>query len=336
MRIVITSDVHIGHYARFDRNGSRLERCLKGFEAAVAYAQEHNLLHVDAGDLLEDKNMYDATVHNALYDLLTKYQTNTNNTVALVGNHNFVTTTGSQNNLHGLQHRMLVVSTPFMVRYEDVILAFIPYQTSIEKWKAAYADVTRDLSNNGKAILFGHQEITGAVTGTHRYVAKDGVDPSLLPGPFDLALFGHYHKRQQVADRTWYIGALMQQAFDEEGNQQGFYVLDTDTMDMEFMPISTEKFVTVSSVEEAKAATNSFVRIVSDQPRQEVIDEIPEVQRSNVAVIPAPPKTQPRLNLGNITTVDDAIEAYIEDRVPPERRLIVRQVLHDMQEGTDA
>lgn len=49
---------------------------------------------------------------------------------------------------------------------------------------------------------------------------------------------GDFHRRQDLTGRGGYVGALRQLGFGEEGNTQGFEILDTDTWEAQWVELS--------------------------------------------------------------------------------------------------
>jgi hypothetical protein len=54
---------------------------------------------------------------------------------------------------------------------------------------------------------------------------------------FDKVFTGHFHCAQQVGSNIWYPGSLIPFKFDEGDVDHGFIVLDTETLDHEFVSI---------------------------------------------------------------------------------------------------
>jgi hypothetical protein len=52
---------------------------------------------------------------------------------------------------------------------------------------------------------------------------------------FDMTLSGHFHKRSHM-DNIWYLGSPFEQTWIDCDEERGFHVLDTDTMELEFIP----------------------------------------------------------------------------------------------------
>lgn len=73
--------------------------------------------------------------------------------------------------------------------------------------------------------------------------------PTLQAADFDLSLFGHIHRPQQIegCKNAFYCGAVSQLNFNDEGQERGFYIHDLaedGTVDSEFVKLPTVEFKT--------------------------------------------------------------------------------------------
>ncbi len=340
-KIVIYADAHIGHYQSFDRGGSRLRRSLDALSFMLNWCEDHGVQGIiDAGDLLHRKNLIDFTVYNELVKVVEQHDSSRIPYVSLIGNHNMATRNGEYNNLFPLSPFMTVIDTPNCIQVADVVFWFIPYMNTVEDWRQAYAGVVASVAGRGAQhnVLIAHQEITGAKTGTHLYTAKDGVDLETLSPSFDYQLFGHYHKQQWFGQKTAYIGALLQQNFGEEGNPQGFYVLNTERMSLEWidLPPSLGEFLTVDSIDDAirhhRGNPQDFIRVFADV---ENINRLSEYERSGIR-IDAPDRSEEEVlaRLGTrFNTLDERVEAYIQQKIAPDHQPMVRTVVREIDSG---
>lgn len=75
--------------------------------------------------------------------------------------------------------------------------------------------------------------------------------PTLQAADFDLSLFGHIHKPQQLTDckNAFYCGAVSALNFNDEGQKRGFYIHELDevskTLNSTFIELPTREFVTL-------------------------------------------------------------------------------------------
>ena len=51
---------------------------------------------------------------------------------------------------------------------------------------------------------------------------------------FDMVLSGHFHQRSHK-DNIWYLGSPFEQTWIDYGEERGFHILDTETLNLEFV-----------------------------------------------------------------------------------------------------
>ncbi len=75
--------------------------------------------------------------------------------------------------------------------------------------------------------------------------------PTLNAADFDISLFGHIHRPQQLSDckNTFYSGAIAQLNFNDEGQRRGFYIHELEDsgelLNSDFVELPTREFVTL-------------------------------------------------------------------------------------------
>lgn len=340
-RLLFFADLHIGDFREFNTNGNRLKRCLDALESVFecAIAKKCDAI-IDCGDLLEEKNHIDFRAYNPVIDLFEQYYgdwfSKTPPMFSLVGNHNMPGPTAEESsNLRPLARYITVVDTPQLVEVGNVLLGFIPYRRAVEDWIKNYQHISTDAAardNVQMKILVGHQELRGAVTGTHRYVAGDsGVDPfQLTNSPWTWNIFGHYHKFQYLAHNVFYCGATLQQEFGEEGNPQGFWIFDSTVNQWEWVAIDFPCFFTIDDPAIAAHNPYHYYRLKTQNPIQakEVVDQMPV---ANVRVMSMPVIDQTtRLNIDAINDTGALVDAYLKAKVPQHLHGKVREFIRSL------
>lgn len=81
-------------------------------------------------------------------------------------------------------------------------------------------------------VVMGHFEIVGAKMDRFN-VAKHGLSQSMF-NRFDMVLSGHFHHRSDYGN-IHYVGTPYEMTWIDCDDPKGFYILDTDTLDMEFI-----------------------------------------------------------------------------------------------------
>ena len=158
------------------------------------------------------------------------------------GNHDS-TGVGSADALHVFDEmpNVAVVRAPcrmFMSAEWNVPLTVIPWM-----WKGELPPLGTEFWD--AALLVGHLRIGGALMGrTQNYEAKPGdwtiSRLDLESVPHRHVALGDFHKRQDLTDgRGGYVGALRQCNFGEEGNPQGYEILDTETWEARWIELES-------------------------------------------------------------------------------------------------
>ena len=97
------------------------------------------------------------------------------------------------------------------------------------------------MDKNRKNIVLSHSLIVGSELSESDRSARVGfataVSKDVFEG-FDYVALGHIHKPQQIENHIRYSGAPLKYSFGAEENQEkGVVLMDTDTMDIRFVPI---------------------------------------------------------------------------------------------------
>lgn len=117
-----------------------------------------------------------------------------------------------------------------------------------------------------KAVLISHYTIVGANTESGQAAFFGSSEPVITPkllrqAAFDLSMFGHIHRPQQVANcpHTFYCGAIARLNFHDEGQERGFYLheLTSSEVSSTFFPLPSRSFTTLTLSEEQ---INTFLR----------------------------------------------------------------------------
>lgn len=88
------------------------------------------------------------------------------------------------------------------------------------------------MEQSGAMVCVGHFEING-FSMYEGYEAQEGLSLSLF-NSFKLTLSGHYHHRS-YKEHVAYVGTPYEMTWQDYGDKKGFHVLDTDTMELEFI-----------------------------------------------------------------------------------------------------
>lgn len=100
-------------------------------------------------------------------------------------------------------------------------------------------------------ILLSHMTLAGADTGFDELLMEH--EPVLTHeavSPFDLVCLGHIHRSQEIVVtetcRAFYSGSPERLSFNDEAVSPGFYILETETKEFQFIETPARKFITIN------------------------------------------------------------------------------------------
>jgi exonuclease SbcD len=141
--------------------------------------------------------------------------------------------------------RVAVYSIPFFTR--DEVVALLPEKKesirNTETAMLAYCDHIREnMEGSRRNIVLSHSLIVGSELSESDRSARVGfataVSKDVFKG-FDYVALGHIHKPQAIENHIRYSGSPLKYSFGaEETQEKGVVVIDTDTMDIRFVPIA--------------------------------------------------------------------------------------------------
>jgi DNA repair exonuclease SbcCD nuclease subunit len=312
MKFIVHADAHLGHYPEFDNNGSRLERGLAGLDQVLSAAEQFGASYIlDLGDLIDKKDNIAFWVYNRIYRWFQERKDRLARCpwISLLGNHN-ISAYGNRlvHNLEPLTEFIHVISEPTTFRVDaKTVFSLVPYCRTTEQ----FVEIVESIDEQPPChVLFFHQEIMGAETGTLRYVTGGGADAHVLDR-FTYAVGGHYHRFQALDDgvcTSFYAGALMHNEFGEIANPQLFWLFDTETMAWTPIETAVPKFAVARNQQEMDSNKGNFVWVQDDSV--EVQDP------SQVRVLPAKrEETDARVDVRQVTNVNDLISNYVSTKL---------------------
>jgi len=321
MKIAITADLHAHDYTSFARtlpNGmnSRLKRCLDALEQLLNYCRKNGITNIwFLGDLFHARSKIDIAVYTAVYELLKTWRGEGRQKILMaVGNHDQYLKDGSINSSMPLSELIIPWDIPGFIDSEDrkFGVSILPYMTPPEKIRTEIETELNQYPEGMKKILLAHLPISGAVVGSGFHPREEATLEDIQADKWDLVLLGHYHRRQRLTDNVWYVGAPIQQDFGDEGNDDGFMVLDTDTLELEAVPIVSERFVTVKSMDEVGDHPGGYFVRLEGKEKAEPAENV----HGLVCTSPEVPSFAPRIKLSGKTTMEDMMAKYGEHLGP--------------------
>ena len=164
--------------------------------------------------------------------------------------------------------KVAVYSIPFFTR--DEITALLPEKKdqirNTETAMLAYCDHIRQrMDENRKNIVLSHSLIVGSELSESDRSARVGfataISKDVFVG-FDYVALGHIHKPQAIENHIRYSGSPLKYSFGaEEKQEKGVVLIDTDTMDIRFVPIAP--------LRERRSVTGTFEEILNREDIRE-------------------------------------------------------------------
>lgn len=341
MKIAITADLHAHDYTSFARTlpdgmNSRLKRCLDALEQLFNYCRKNTIPNIwFLGDLFHARSKIDIAVYTAVYELLKIWREQGREKILMaVGNHDQYLKDGSINSSIPLIELIRAWDIPGFIDSGDrkFGISILPYMTSAEQIRTVIDTYfLKQYPEGMKKILLAHLPISGAKVGSGFHPREEATLEDIQAEEWDLVLLGHYHRRQRLADNVWYVGAPIQQDFGDEGNPDGFMVLDTETLELEAVPIVSERFVTVKSMGEVGDHPGGyFVRLEGKEK-----GEAGENVHGLVCTSPEVPSFAPRIKLSGKMTMEEMMAKYVDHLGPELDRDRLMEVGKELVKGED-
>lgn len=316
MKFVLTGDWHVHNFQQYakrllvgwdeescryvgDENGDEMNSRLKDILDSICdmrdYAYDNGIRNVlFCGDMFHNRATLDVTALNALFTVLKTFPDYGIDVTAIAGNHDDVDNSENpETSLRVFSEFITVIETPTVVipyeadgepNYRFPILA-VPYSKSKDRTLAAVQELYGRIDKHWKPgfydspILIAHAGIDGGKVGSGMFSMKDTYSLSdFMPEKFSFLAFGHYHQPQFLAKNAVYCGSICQNDFGDElpDFNNGFFVLDTDSMSATFVESQSPRFITIRSEDDLKTydeetLKNAHVRIIAAQKDADTI-----------------------------------------------------------------
>lgn len=241
MKVAVIGDLHAGGK---DGNIVLMEQQLDYLvDVFIPYLQSNNIKTIyQVGDIFDVRkgtnthvlHQWKLRFFKLLSDLNIKMET-------LVGNHDMY----FRNTIHPN------TLSEHLDQYDNITIndevAEYSGLTSSEIWcpwicKENHEDIFKMIEKSKANICFGHFEIKGARMESS--VCTDGLPVSMFK-KFDLVLSGHFHSKGRY-DNVQYVGTPYQMCWGDYGHDKGFYILDTKSLDLEFIQNTNDLFIKIT------------------------------------------------------------------------------------------
>lgn len=282
MKILLAADLHLHPFQQFstvDQSGmnSRLVDGLNIVRQMRTLCGERKITQVFfLGDLAHDRSRLSISVMYGAWQTF-KDLSEVAKIIFLVGNHDQATRSDTIHTLLPFSDLGEVIDVPTHKEFDGRTFFFVPHIPDPTNLRRTLADCKAD-------ILAFHQPLREALPAA---ATTDG-DFCLadIPKRVKLAIGGDIHTRGFVGDKVFYVGSTLQHNFGERGQAKGFTILDTETLEMEFVESKAPQFVLFECNEDgpdpstldiaAADPETNFVRLSYNKRWQSAVSEIKE------------------------------------------------------------
>lgn len=187
----------------------------------------------DLGDTTDDRSYLPMPAIDAVMAGLEPFPDHELN-LKLIGNHEQYLRDTTVHIGRMFASKFNVISNCESFAIDETLIACAAYPASDKATAEWLSKTAYTYRNYEQRLLLGHFQIVGAELNSGK--ALVGV-PREEVEKFTLSLLGHVHKPQQVARNGFYIGSPFQQNFGEKNEEKRVAVIDTDTLDVTWIPM---------------------------------------------------------------------------------------------------
>jgi DNA repair exonuclease SbcCD nuclease subunit/ABC-type thiamine transport system ATPase subunit len=222
-RFIVFTDLHVGN--------KTIDRALALLDRVRDIAKHYDCPAICLGDFWDQRTALAVRHLDLVQREFEKWGNEGVRLIIVPGNHDQVSMDGEVNavRIFDAFSHVTVATEPFVDL--DRKLAFIPWREEPEKQAETFAA----LPGEGWTI-FAHAEVQGAVANSGKSAAgRVGLD--VIEKRARACYVGHYHKRQKLGDRTWYIGSPFEMNFGERDEPHGIAIVDSESVEPCFLDL---------------------------------------------------------------------------------------------------
>jgi predicted phosphodiesterase len=210
------------------------------YEKLVGIMEKHGASAVwDLGDTLDDRSEVPVQTIQAVTDMLDLVAPEHSASIKLVGNHEQHYKNAGVHSGGMFKKWFRVFDRPQTVTVETrnraIDVCCLPFPSTTDDLDESVELLLSQCSHNNK-VLLGHLDVQGALYPSGETISA-GLKSTHL-AEFDLCLFGHVHRHQQLAKNAWYVGSPFQQDFSERDQKKYVCILDLVTLSLEWEEIN--------------------------------------------------------------------------------------------------
>lgn len=264
MKICIIGDMHFAYKSSNQRlckiHGDNLYKFIE--DVLFPYLKENNITTIiQTGDLYDSRiansNIAVAESINRFFNRITDINFHT-----IVGNHDIFYL---NSNVPNAQQTYLedfdnvhVYSSTKTVNINGIDIDMVPWIN-----KENEQEILEFISKSNSKVCVCHPEISGFKMNKDSF-CQHGLDRNIF-SKYSLVIAGHFHEKSQAGNIT-YVGTPNQHNWGDVDSIRGFHVLDTETLELEFIPNPHNLFVRFEYVDGMEAkdlqVEGKYVKII--------------------------------------------------------------------------
>lgn len=242
MKFAFIADIHLSRYGQDKREETtglpeRLNSIKNALYEVGDYCYDNDIGKIIiGGDLYHNKSIVYSIAQEIMIDFFEQYEDL--EFVIIDGNHDL--SGKGQNVVSALRalskcdNVMWVTEGPTTYSRNGIDEhIYIPYSH----------DVVNQVLTNKRKILISHFGVSEGILSSGMSIISD-LSAKQLMERYELVLLGHYHKPQEMIQdnfKLYYVGSLIQLDWGEKNEDKRFLVVDTDTLDVDSIPIISYK-----------------------------------------------------------------------------------------------
>jgi len=305
-RFLAFTDLHV--------SAKTLDRALEVLRLVRETALRRAATHVVClGDFWDARGTLNVRQLDAVLDELHRWRDARIRAVVLPGNHDQVSLSGRVHGIRFMEAFSNIAVTTDRLLWPEERVAFLPWREDPSEQAALF-----DLPGEGWTI-FAHAEVAGATT-NGRHTAPGRVGLEKITRHARACYVGHYHKRQRLGDRTWYLGSPFEHNFGEMGDAKGLALITPASVEPEWIPLDgfpRHHRLQLGAAPAAPIGPRDIVELLV--PRDQIGSEavasaVRALPAKDVRPLPAPTEEKRGTEPVYALTLDQAIQAYVDEQ----------------------
>jgi DNA repair exonuclease SbcCD ATPase subunit/DNA repair exonuclease SbcCD nuclease subunit len=314
-KFIVFADLHV--------SAKTLTRALDLLSLVRDMADDHHAKVVCLGDFWDQRGVLNVRQLDALLSHFDTWKARGIELVMVPGNHDQVTVDGSIHSVRVFDPYLNVTVATEPLLWPEQQIAFLPWRETPSEQEAMFeglcewTDAERTKGDAAPFTIFGHAEVGGAQANSGAR-ALGRVSPKTIKKVASACYLGHYHKRQQVSDRIWYIGSPFEMDFGERGQPHGIALIEQGNREPMFIDLpgfaKHHRFIFGERWDLSAVCEQDIVEVhvLPDDIGTETLSKaLGSIVAKDVRPLPVKVVTEkgaPAFAL----SLDDAVEAYVE------------------------